>query len=314
MTTGKNIEIYRSGDGEIQMEVPFDGETCWLTVNQIAELFDVTTQAIDYHIKNIYGTGELVREITTKEILVVIARGRGGRGRKEQAVNHYNLDMILSVGYRVNSKIGTHFRIWATRNLTDLITKGYTLNEKRLSSGDANFDELVEEIRRLRTSEKFAYEKVRELFATSIDYESNSDEAKQFYATVQNKFHFAIHGKTAGEVIKSRASRHERNMGLTTWEGDKIGRNDVTIAKNYLAGPELKQLEMLVEQFLSYAELRAYMRIPMTMKNWREKLDEFIEFNERPVLSHKGTVSNQDARDYALREYKAHRKQLTDGK
>ena len=311
MTTGKNIEIYQSSDGEIQIGVPFDGETCWLSQRDMAELFQKAANTINEHIKRIYDEGELQRGSTTRNLRVVQKEGERNISRE---IIHYNLDMIISVGYRVNSKRGTHFRIWATRNLTSLITKGYTLNEKRLSSGDANFDELVERVRKIRTSEKFAYEKVRELFATSVDYESNSDEAKQFYATVQNKFHFATHGQTAGEVIKSRASRHEQNMGLTAWEGDKIVRNDVTIAKNYLAGPELTQLEMLVEQFLSYAELRAYKRIPMSMENWREKLDQFIAFNDLQVLSHKGTVSHRDARDYALGEYKAYRKQLTDGK
>ncbi len=212
----------------------------------------------------------------------------------DRSIAFYNLDMIISVGYRVNSRVGTQFRMWATQRLTQFVTKGFVLNEEKLSQGGSEFDELLAKVRQIRTSEKNFYDKVRDLFATSTDYDSSSIEAREFFSTVQNKLHYAIHGYTAAEIILNRVDANHPTMGLTNWSGQNITKQEACVAKNYLIANELKRLELLVEQFLSYAELKVLENQPMTMAGWCSKVDDFLRFNDKAVLTHAGTVSNKD--------------------
>lgn len=284
------ILLYETKGGETRVEVLYEGETVWLTQAQMAELFQTTKQNISLHINNIFDEGELDRNRTVKKYLTVQSEGNRSVKRK---VDHYNLDMIISVGYRVNSRRGTHFRIWATKTLRDYIVKGFAVDEDRLAHGDSNyFKELEETVRRIRASEYNFYKKVRDIFATSMDYDSKSPEAKQFFATVQNKFHYAIHGQTAAELVLSRVGADKLNMGLTNWRGDTMTLEDAFIAKNYLEAAELQRLELLVESFLSFALFQIADQRPMYMTTWVRKLDQFIgELNEKPVLQNAGTVS-----------------------
>jgi hypothetical protein len=289
MLNGNEILLYQSEDGESKIEVKLEGETVWLTQDQMAELFQRDKSVIARHIRNIYETGELILEQTLAKNATV------GSDRKLREINYYNLDMIISVGYRVNSHRGTQFRIWATNQLREYIVKGFVMNDERLSEGHTNyFDELIERVRRIRTSEANFYDKVRGIFATSIDYDPRTDYAKQFYATVQNKFHFAIHGHTAAELIASRVDSTKPHMGLTNWKGNIVTRKDAEIAKNYLEELELKRLELLVEQFLSFAELRSLEQTPMYMSDWLRKLDDFLILNEKEILTNAGSISHKE--------------------
>src|SRR5688572_24724636 len=247
MTNNNDLLLYRTEDGQTKLEVKLEGETVWLTQAQMSELFQRERTVIAKHIKSIYQSGELDEESTCAKNAHV-----GSTGQRYETA-YYNLDVIIAVGYRVNSHRGTQFRIWATQQLREYITKGFVMNDERLSGGRTNyFDELVERVRRIRTSEANFYEKVKGIFATSIDYDTRTDYAHTFYATVQNKFHYAITGYTAAEIIAGRVDSNKRNMGLTQWKGDVITAAESRVAKNYLEELELKRLELLVEQFLSF--------------------------------------------------------------
>lgn len=308
--------VYQTEDGQTRVQVVLQDETVWMTQNELGRLLQVSKQNISLHIRNIFEEGELERSSTVKEYLTVRTEGSRDVRRK---LNLYNLDVIISVGYRVRSHRGTQFRIWATQRLREYLIKGFALDDERLKRGPAYedyFDELLERVRDIRTSEARFYQKVCDIFTTSIDYSKSTDVARQFFSTVQNKFHWAIHGHTAAELIINRADANKPNMGLTTWQGSKVRKNDVTIAKNYLTLDELQHLNLLVDQYLSFAESQAKRRIPMYMKDWMEKLHGFLKLNDRPVLEDFGSVSATNAQNYANSEYKRytqHRQQLETG-
>lgn len=304
------ILVYQTQDGQIRVDVRIEGNTVWLNQNQLSELFNTSRPNITQHIRNIFAEGELTEDSVCKDFLLTAADG------KQYNTRHYNLDVIISVGYRVKSLHGTQFRIWATQRLNEYLLKGFTMDDKRLKESsylDRYFDELVERIRDIRTSERQFYRKVADIYATSIDYDPASDQTSLFYATVQNKFHYAITGNTAAEIITQRANADKPNMGLTNWPGERILSRDVTVAKNYLNEDELKQLNNTVEQYLIFAEGQAQRRIPMKMQDWIEKLHGFLTLNDREILQHAGKISNELAMEHALFEYKKFRiaEQLT---
>ena len=289
LINANGLLLYQSEDGETKVEVKFEGESVWLTQDQMAELFQRDKSVISRHIRNIFETVELNVEQTVAKNATV------GNDRKLRDTLYYNLDMIISVGYRVNSHRGTQFRVWATQRLREYIVKGFVMDDARLSGGNTNyFDELLERVRRIRASEQNFYHKVLGIFSTSIDYDRKTDYAQQFYATLQNKFHYAITGKTAAEIIESRVDSNKLNMGLTNWKANVVTSADARIAKNYLEELEIKRLELLVEQFLSFAELRSIEQTPMYMSNWVAKLDDFLRLNEKEVLTNAGSVSRKE--------------------
>ncbi|MBI4272392.1 virulence RhuM family protein [Candidatus Uhrbacteria bacterium] len=293
MTEGKNsqIIIYNSEDGQAKLEVRLDGETVWLSQKQMAALFDKDVRTVNEHIKNIFLEGELEEDSVIRKFRITASDG------KQYEIMHYNLDVIISVGYRVSSLRGTQFRMWATQRLKEYIVKGFTMDDERLAEGNVAknyFDELEERIRKIRTSEKNFYQKVRDVFATSADYNPKVDYAKQFFSVVQNKFHFAITGLTAAEIVVNRVDNKKMNMGLTNWKGEIITREQAEIAKNYLEELELKRLNLLVEQFLSFAELQSVEKRVMYMKDWIQKLDNFLTLNDKEILDDAGNVSRKD--------------------
>jgi len=301
------ILIYQTPDGNTKVDVRVEEETVWLSQQQMGELFQTTKQNISLHIKNIFTEGELLENSVVKEYLTTAADG------KNYKTLHYNLDVIISVGYRVKSHIGTHFRIWATQRLKEYIIKGFVLDDERLKHARNNyFDELLARIRDIRSSEKVFYRKICDIFATSIDYDPNTTQAKDFFATVQNKFHWAIHAHTAAELILKRANANQLNMGLTNWPGERIKKEDVTVAKNYLTAEELDQLNRIVNQYLEFAELQAMNRKPMYMADWQVKLHGFLTLNDREILQHKGSVSHDQAEKHALEQYNLYQKKITD--
>ena len=275
-----------------------------MTQKAIAELYQTTPQNITLHVKNIYEEGELEVESTCKYYLQV--QNEGSRQVKRKA-KHYNLEMILAIGYRVRSHRGTQFRKWATERLNEYLVKGFTIDDDRLKEmrnfGEDYFDELLERIRDIRASEKRFYQKITDIYATSVDYEPNAGITQKFFATVQNKLHFAIHGKTAAELISDRANAKKENMGLTTWKGDKVRKQDVTVAKNYLSEKELKSLNRIVTMYLDYAEDQAERQRPMYMKDWADRLNAFLQFNNRDILENAGKVSKAVADKIAIEEY-----------
>lgn len=299
-----HILFYQTGDGKTRVEVRLEGETVWLTQAALAELYQVTPQNITLHIKSIYTEGELAPEATCKEYLQV---RQEGKRLVERQLKHYNLDMILAVGYRVRSHRGTQFRRWATERLREYLVKGFTMDDQRLREGRSigadYFDELLERIRDIRASEKRFYQKIRDIYKLSIDYDPNTEETREFFQIVQNKLHWTVTGKTAAEIIAGRADAGKPNMGLTTWKGAKVRKTDVTVAKNYLKEEEIKELNRIITMYLDYAEDQARRRRPMHMRDWREKLDAFLKFNEREILRHAGAVSMEVARTLALKEY-----------
>lgn len=300
------IILYQTENGKTKIEVILDNETVWLNQYQMEELFQTDRTSILRHIKNIYKTGELEEKSTCAKIAQV--REEGNRDVRREIL-YYNLDVIISVGYRVNSHRGTQFRIWATQQLKEYLIKGFVLDDERLKSGNQMnyFDELLERIRDIRSSEKIFYQKVKDIYTTSIDYDTNADLTKEFYATVQNKLHWAVHQHTAAELIKKRVSAKKANMGLTTWKGEKIRKSDVTVAKNYLSEDELKQLNLLVEQYLAFAEAQAQAKKPMYMKDWIKKLNDILTINEREILEHAGTVRKKIADEMAAEEYEKYK-------
>jgi len=304
------LVLFRPNDGGDALRVRLEGETVWLTQAQMAELFQTTPQNITIHLKTIYEDGELSEEATCKEYLQV--RDEGERSVKRM-LKHYSLDAILAVGYRVRSARGTQFRQWATATLSEYLTKGFVMDDERLKEGRSPgrdyFDELLERIRDIRASERRFYQKIADIYATSIDYEPNAAQTREFYATVQNKLHWAIHGRTAAEIIAERADASKPNMGLTTWKnapGGPIRKGDVGIAKNYLAADEIEELNRIVTMYLDYAEDQARKQKPMHMADWAKKLDAFLQFNERDILTHAGKVSMELAHEHAQQEFGKH--------
>ncbi|GEQ87402.1 toxin Fic [Patiriisocius marinistellae] len=298
------IIIYQTENGETKLDVRFQNETVWLTQKLMAELFQTSVPNINMHLKNIFEEGELEENRTIKDFLIV--QKEGNRDVKRQQV-FYNLDAIISVGYRIKSHVATKFRQWATNQLREYIVKGFVLDDERLKNPDLPFDyfeELEKRIQDIRTSEKRFYRKITDIYATSIDYDPTLEISISFFKTVQNKLHWAITGQTAAEIISQRANSSKENMGLTTWRGENIRKMDVSIAKNYLKEDELSALNNLVEQYLIFAQGQAQRRVPMYMKNWIEKLNGFLTLNDREILNNAGTVSHELGKENAEREYK----------
>lgn len=296
------VLLYQTEDGKTRIDVRLQGETVWLTQSQMAELFQTTKQNISLHVKNVYEDGELEQKATVKDSLTVQKEGERQVSRE---VSHYNLDVIISVGYRVKSIRGTQFRIWATQRLKEYLIKGFALDDERLkkAGGGNYFDELLARIRDIRSSEKVFWRKVLDIYATSIDYTPDAEASKQFFRVVQNKMHWAAHGKTAAEVIAARVNAAKPNVGLTSWTGSKLARADIEVAKNYLNQDELDVLNRLVSMYLDFAELQAINRRAMYMKDWVAKLDDFLRLSEREILNHAGKISHQQAIDKAHAEY-----------
>lgn len=304
------IVIYKTETGEAKIEVRFDGETVWLTQNALAELFQTTKQNISQHIKNIFEELELKQNATVKNFLTVQNEGAREVSRE---LEYYNLDLIISVGYRVKSSVATAFRQWATKRLSEYIVKGFVLDDERLKNPDVPFDyfeELTRRIADIRTSEKRFYRKITDIYATSVDYDPTDEQSVLFFKTVQNKVHFAITGQTASEIISARANSKRPNMGLTSWRGTKPRKDEVAIAKNYLSEPEILALNNLVEQYLIFAEGQAMRRVPMYMKDWIEKLHGFLKLNDRDILQDAGKISHDMAKELAEREFDKYDKKV----
>jgi len=303
------IIIYKTETGETKIDVRFDNETVWLTQKLLAELFGVTIPTINEHIKNIYKEGELKENSTIRKFLIVQEEG----SRKvERETDFYNLDMIISVGYRVKSSIATAFRQWATLRLREYIIKGFVLDDERLKNPDLPFDyfeELTRRIAEIRTSEKRFYRKITDIYATSIDYNSNDEKSILFFKTVQNKVHFAITGSTAAEIIASRVDSKKPNVGLTNFRGRKPTKEEVVIAKNYLNEQELLVLNNLVEQYLVFAQGQAIQRVPMYMQDWIDKLHSFLTINNKDILEDAGKLSHELAKELAEKEYNKYYKE-----
>ena len=292
------IVFYQTEDGRTRLEVRLENETVWLTQAQMADLFQRERSVITKHIRNIFEEGELVEQAVCANYALT-----AGDGKTYQTVA-YNLDVIISVGYRVKSLAGTQFRIWATQRLREFIVKGFTLDDERLKQGGgAYFDELLARIRDIRASEKNFYQKIRDIYATSADYDEAAEITQDFFAMAQNKLHWAIHGHTAAEVVAARANAARPNMGLTTWRGSKVRKHDVHVAKNYLDEEEMGLLNLIVTQYLDFAEFQARTRKAMYMRDWARKLDDFLRVNEREILQGFGKVSAQLAKEKADREY-----------
>jgi len=311
MNNPSQFIIYQTEDGQTKLDVRFVDETVWLTQLLMAELFNTTPENVLMHLKNIYQENELEQIATTKDFLVV--RQEGNRQVKRN-LKHYNLDAIISVGYRVQSITATRFRQWATQRLQAYIVKGFILDDERLKNPDQPFDyfeELTQRIADIRTSEKRFYQKITDIYATSVDYDSTLPTSMNFFKNVQNKVHWAITGETAAEIIQHRADSHKTNMGLTNWRGSKVRKQDVVNAKNYLSQDELQALNNLVEQYLIFAQGQAMRRIPMNMSDWLKKLDGFLNLNDRDILNHAGKISHNMAKQHAEQTYdKFHQQRL----
>ncbi|TAN64030.1 MAG: cell filamentation protein Fic [Magnetospirillum sp.] len=300
--------IFTAQAGENGIEVRYEDETIWLTQKLMADLFDVDVRTISEHLKNIFKSNELDEGSVVRKFRITAADGKG------YLTACYNLDAIISVGYRVNSRRATQFRQWATRVLREFSIKGFVLDRKRLENGsflgEDYFERLLAEIREIRLSERRFYQKVTDIYTTSVDYNKDAPTTREFFAKVQNKLHYAIHGHTAAELIKQRADSTQDHMGLTSWENGpdgKILKTDVTVAKNYLTADELDSLGRIVNAYLDLAEDRAKRKIPMTMEDWAKRLDLFIEFNDRDILDNPGKISAQLAKDHATSEFEKYR-------
>ena len=305
------IAFYNSPDGSVNIEVLFAEENIWLTQKKIAELFDCSTDNISLHLKNIYDEGEIDEASTNEEFSVVQKEGNRDVSR---IVSFYSLEAIIAVGYRVNSERGTQFRQWATGILKNYIHKGYALDVNRMKYGSRfstrYFDELYEEIKDIRTSERKIYQKITDIYATAIDYSPKAYESKEFFATVQNKLHFAVTGKTAAEIVTERVNSKKEKMGLTAWRrspNGKIMPGDIVIAKNYLDKNELEHLNRIGNMYLDYAEMQAARGKTMTMQDWIEKLNSFLKFSEYEILTNAGKISHEVAESLALKEYEKYR-------
>jgi hypothetical protein len=301
-----NIVIYITDDGQAKLQVKIEDETVWLTQDQMAELFDKGRSTIAEHIQNAIKEGELDENSVCREFR------RTGSDQKEYSVKHYNLDVVISVGYRVKSVRGTQFRIWATQRLREYIIKGFALDDERLKQQGGRsryFDELLQRIRDIRSSERNFYQKITDIYATAIDYHKDDKLTQEFFATVQNKIHYAVHGHTAAEIIAKRADSSKPLMGITNFKGNYITANDITIAKNYLTEDELKQLNLIVSMYLDFAELQAGSGRLMKMTDWIVKLDEFLKISERELLKDAGKVSAKQAASKAHDEFEKYRKE-----
>lgn len=297
------VFLYQSKDGDTRIEVKFEGETVWLSQAQMAELFDKGRTTVTEHIKNVFEEGELDESSVCRKFRHTADDG------KNYDVLHYNLDVIISVGYRVKSHRGTQFRIWATKQLKEYITKGFLLDDERFKrAGDENyFDDLLKRIRDIRSSEKMFWRKVLEIYATSIDYDPKVETTKKFFATIQNKMHWAVHGHTAAEVVHDRVDHQKEHMGLTSWNGANLQKSDVVIAKNYLNEKELEVLNRIVTLYLDFAELQALEQHPMYMKDWIAKLDDFLKISNKQILTHAGKITHEAAVVKAEGEYDKYR-------
>jgi len=302
------ILIYQTEDGTTKIDVKIKDETVWLSLDQMSELFQRDKSTISKHIKNIFAEGELQRKSVVANFATTAADG------KTYQVDYYNLDVIISVGYRVKSHRGTQFRIWATQRLKEYLIKGFTMNDDLLKrSGGGNYwRELLERIRDIRSSEKVVYRQVLDLYATSMDYDPRAQESLEFFKMVQNKIHYAAHGHTASEIIAVRANAELPFMGLTTFEGEKPRKNEVGIAKNYLTGEELARLNRMVSAFFDLAELQAMEHKPMYMKDWVRELDDFSKRYGKGVLQNAGTISYKEALEKAEQEYEKYREKTKD--
>ena len=299
--TTSEILFYQTEDGRNRIEVRLEDNTVWLSQSLMTELFQTTKQNISLHIKNIFEESELDPDSVVKEYLTTAADG------KAYSTYYYNLDVIISVGYRVRSHRGTQFRRWATERLRQYLVKGFTMDDERLKEGRNigadYFDELLERIRDIRASEKRFYQKIRDIYKLAVDYDAEAEETKEFFQIVQNKLHWGITGKTAAELIAERSDSSKTNMGLTSWKGSKVRKTDVAVAKNYLSIEEIGELNRIVVMYLDYAEDQASRRKPLYMRDWRGKIDAFLKFNERAILEDAGKVSMEVAKALALEEY-----------
>ena len=298
--------LYQTEDGRSRLEVRLSGETVWLSLSQMADLFQRDKSVISKHIRNVFEERELSPEPTVARFATV---QREGEREVARDIEYFNLDVIISVGYRVHSHRGTQFRIWATQRLREYIVKGFTLDDDRFKrlGGGRYFEELLARIRDIRASEKVFWRKVLDIYATSIDYDPDIDMSRAFFATVQNKMHWAAHGHTAAEIIADRADASQPHMGLTSWAGDHPSKLDVGVAKNYLRGDELEALNRIVSFYLDFGELQAMSRRAMYMKDWIGKLDDFLRLSERDILTHAGSISHEDALEKAHAEYEKYR-------
>lgn len=296
---GSEIILYQTETGDTKIEVKLENEDVWLNQGQLMELYQASKQRISYHLNNIFKEGELDENSVVKEFLTTASDG------KRYRMKYYSLDAIISLGYRVDSHRGTQFRIWATMRLKEYLKKGFILDDERLKSNNQPnyFQELLYRIRDIRSTEAIFYQKVKEIYATSIDYESSAQTTIKFFASVQNKLHWAVHHHTAAELIADRADAKKPNMGLTTYKSDKVRRTDVTVAKNYLNERELKELNLLVEQYLAFAEAQALQQRPMYMKDWASKLHDILTINQKEIKMDAGRIKKKIADEMALREY-----------
>ena len=297
------IIIYQTEGGDTKLEVRLENETVWLSQKLMAALFQTTVANINIHLKNIFEEGELIESATIKDFLIVRLEGKREVNR---TIEYYNLDAIISVGYRIKSKVATRFRQWATQHIKEYIVKGFVMDDERLKNPNQPFDyfeELIRRIQDIRTSERRFYQKITDIYTTSVDYDPTLEMSVLFFQTVQNKMHWAITGQTAAEIISERANSKEPNMGLTNWKRNKPRKQDVVIAKNYLSEDELLALNNLAEQYLIFAEGQAIRKKTMHMKDWIEKLDGFLTLNDRQILTNAGKISHQLAVDMAEIEY-----------
>ena len=305
MDNKNEILIYEDKDGITKVNVTFTDEDIWLTQNQLAEIYKTTKQNISQHINSIYADKELPKISTVKKFLTV--QNEGTRSVKRN-IDHYNLDMIIALGYRVQSEVAVRFRIWATQRLHEYIQKGFTMDDERLKQGgNRYFKELLQRIRDIRSSERNFYQQVTDIYATSIDYDPRADITKKFFATVQNKLHYAVHEHTAAELIYDRVDNEKPYVGMTNFKGDYVTIDDVKIAKNYLSEIELQRLNLLVSQFLDFAELQALEQRTMKMQDWVEELDNQILLNRRKILEGNGKISHEEAIKKAEKEFQIYR-------
>lgn len=306
MADKSEIILYQSDDGKLKINVEMQDGTVWLSQAQLAELYQTTKQNISLHLNNIYQEGELTEAATVKKNLTVQNEGERQVSRK---ITYYNLDAIISLGYRINSKVATAFRQWATERLKEYIIKGFTLDDERLKqNGGRYFKELLQRIRDIRSSERNLWQQICDIYATSIDYNKDAKLTKEFFATVQNKMHYAVHNQTAAEVIYNRVDATKPMVGMTNFKGDYVTKEDTHIAKNYLNEKELQKLNLLVEQFLGYAELQALEQRAMTMQNWKDELDRQLKNFNQNILDGKGKISHERALNKADAEYDKYRK------
>lgn len=300
--------IYQTEDGKTKIDVFFEDDTIWLNQKQISQLYQKGVNTISEHMKHIYEDGELDEKATVRKFRIVQTEGTREVSRE---VDYYNLNMILAIGYRVRSHVGNQFRRWASEILTEFMKKGFVMNDERLKNpkkyGADYFDELLNRIRDIRSSEKRFYQKIKDIYTLSIDYDSNLDLTKEFFATVQNKLHYSVHGHTAAELITDRVDASKDNMGLTNFDGNKIRKSDITVAKNYLSKEELEDLNRVVTMFLDHAEDMARQNIPMYMKDWAETLNDFLKFRRREILTNAGKVSKELADKKAIEQYEIYR-------